>query len=86
MRYTVTSDTVGLAVGPISETATNVHEALSKARQMYETRLVNVAIADEAGNKIDGDELMVCMTGKKTITEDLRAAPHPHQSTSDDAE
>jgi hypothetical protein len=86
MRYTVTSDTVGLAVGPISETATNVHEALGKARQMYETGLANVAIADEAGNKIDGDELMVCIMGRKTITEDLRAAPHPHQSMLDDAE
>ena len=86
MRYTVTSDTVGLAVGPISETATNVHEALSKARQMRETGLANVAIADEAGNKIDGDELVDCITGKKTITEDLRATPHSHQSMSDDAE
>jgi hypothetical protein len=86
MPYTVTSDTVGLAVGPISETATNVHEALSKARQMYETGLANVAIADEAGKKIDGDELMACITGKKTITEDLRATPHSHQSISDDAE
>jgi len=33
MPYTITSDTVGLAVGPVSETAINVHEALSKARQ-----------------------------------------------------
>jgi len=47
MRYTVTSDTVGLAVGPVSETANDVHEALSKARQMYETGLVNVSIKDQ---------------------------------------
>jgi hypothetical protein len=78
MPYTVTSDTVGLALGPISETATNLHEALSKARQMCETGLANVAIADEAGNKIDGVELMACITGKKTITEDLRTTPHSH--------
>jgi hypothetical protein len=72
MGYTVTSDTVGLAIGPISETANDVHQALSKARQMYETGLVNVSIKDQAGRKIDGDELLACITGKKTITEDLR--------------
>jgi len=83
MPYIVTSDTVGFAIGPIAEIA---KDALSKARQMRETGLANVAIADEAGNKIDGDELVDCITGKKTITEDLRATPHSHQSMSDDAE
>jgi hypothetical protein len=74
MPYTVTSDdTVGLAIGPISEEANDVHEALSKARQIYETGLVNVSIRDEAGHKIDGDELLACITGKKTITNDLQA-------------
>jgi hypothetical protein len=73
VAYTVTSDTVGLAVGPISETVNDLHEALNKARQMYETGLVNVSIADEAGHKIDGDALVDCITGKKKIIEDLRA-------------
>jgi predicted AlkP superfamily pyrophosphatase or phosphodiesterase len=73
MIYTVASDTVGLAVGPISETANDVHEALTKARQMYETGLVNVSIQDQAGHKIDGDELLECITRKKTITNDLQA-------------
>jgi hypothetical protein len=73
MPYTVTSDTVGLAIGPVLETANDVHEALSKARQMYETGLVNVSIKDQAGHKIDGDELVACITGKKTITNDLQA-------------
>jgi hypothetical protein len=73
MPYTVSSDTLGLAIGPMSETANDVHEALSKARQMYETGLVNVSIEDEVGHQIDGDELLACLTGKKTITEDLRA-------------
>jgi hypothetical protein len=54
MPYTVTSDTVGLAIGPVLEIASDVHEALSKARQMYETGLVNVSIKDQAGHKIDG--------------------------------
>jgi len=74
MPYTVTSDdTAGLALGPVSEPANDVHEALSKARQMYETGPVNVSIEDQAGHKIDGDELLACMTGKKTITNDLQA-------------
>jgi 2-methylisocitrate lyase-like PEP mutase family enzyme len=64
---------VGLAVGPVSETVKNVHEALSKARQMCETGLANVSIEDQAGHKIDGDELMACISGKKSITEDLRS-------------
>jgi hypothetical protein len=74
MAYTVTSDdTVGPAIGPVLETANDVDDALGKARQMYETGLVNVSIADQAGHKIDGDELLECVTGKKKITEDLRA-------------
>jgi hypothetical protein len=73
MPYTVTSDTVGLAIGPMAETANNVQEALNRARQMFETGLANVSIEDEAGHKIEGDELVDCITGKKKITEDLRA-------------
>jgi hypothetical protein len=65
MAYTISSDTVGLAVGPISETANDVHEALSRARQMNEDGLANIVIADETGRKIDGDELLDCLTGKK---------------------
>jgi hypothetical protein len=72
MPYTVTSDTLGLAIGPVSKEANDVHEALSKARQMYETGLVNVSIKDEGGHKIDGDELLACIMGTKTITNDLQ--------------
>jgi 2-methylisocitrate lyase-like PEP mutase family enzyme len=57
----------------MAETANNVQEALNRARQMSETGLANVSIEDEAGHKIDGDELLDCITGKKKITEDLRA-------------
>jgi 2-methylisocitrate lyase-like PEP mutase family enzyme len=73
MPYTLTSDTLGLAIGPVAETTDDVHEALSKARQMYETGLVNVSIEDQVGHKIDGDELLDRITGKKTITNDLQA-------------
>jgi hypothetical protein len=34
LLYTITADTVGLAIGPMSETANEVQEALSKPRQM----------------------------------------------------
>jgi hypothetical protein len=73
MAYTVTSDTVGLAIGPVAQTANDVQEALSKARQMYDAGLANVSIADQAGHKIDGNELLDCIAGKKKITDDLRA-------------
>jgi 2-methylisocitrate lyase-like PEP mutase family enzyme len=73
MPYTVTADTVGLAIGLVAETANNVNEALNKARQMYEDGLANVSIEDQAGHKIAGDELLECVTGKKKITNDLQA-------------
>ena len=69
MPYTISSDTVGLAIGPVSETADNLREALRKARQMYETGLVNICISDRTGRSIDGDELLACITGNKQITE-----------------
>lgn len=73
MPYTITSDSVGLAIGSMADTANDVHDALTKARQMYEDGLANVTITDQAGRKIDGDELLDCMMGKKTLTEDLQA-------------
>ena len=73
MPYTVTGDSVGLAIGPVSETAEDVHEALRKARLMYDDGLADVSITDQAGHKIDGDDLLDCLTGRKKITEDLRA-------------
>ena len=73
MTYTITSDTVGPALDDLSESANDVHEALRKARQMHETGLVNVSIKDEAGHKIEGDELLACLTGEKMITNDLQA-------------
>ena len=57
----------------MAETTNDVQEALNRARQMCEAGLANVSIEDEAGHKIDGDELLACITGKKMITEDLRA-------------
>ena len=65
MVYIITSDTVGLAIGPMSETANDAQEALNKAREMYEDGLANISIEDGSGHQIDGDELLACMTGKR---------------------
>jgi hypothetical protein len=73
MTYIITGDTVGLALGAVSESATDVHEALTKARQMYETGMANITIKDEAGHEIEGDDLVVCIMGTKSISEDLQA-------------
>jgi CobQ-like glutamine amidotransferase family enzyme len=48
----------------MSETASDVLEALNKARQMCVPGLANVSIEDQAGHKIDGDELLDCITKK----------------------
>jgi hypothetical protein len=40
---------------------------------MYEDGLANVTIADETGRRIDGDELLACLMGKREITGDLQA-------------
>ena len=73
MAYTITSDSVGLAIGPVAETANDVLEALKKASQMCDEGMANVSIEDQAGHKIDGDDLLDCITGRKKITDDLRA-------------
>ena len=73
MAYIITSETLGLALDALSETANDVHEALTKARQMYETGMANITIKDEAGHKIEGDDLVACIMGTKSISEDLQA-------------
>ncbi len=73
MPYTITGDSVGLAIDSMADTANDVHDALTKARQMYEDGLANVTITDQGGHKLHGDELLDCMMGKKRLTEDLQA-------------
>jgi hypothetical protein len=51
MAYTISSDSVGLAIDSTAETASDVHEALRIARRMYEEGLANVAIADQAATE-----------------------------------
>ena len=43
MAYTVTSDTLGLALGTCLDFATDVHEAITKARQMFDIGFVNIS-------------------------------------------
>jgi hypothetical protein len=40
---------------------------------MHAAGLSNIAIKDDAGHQIDGDDLLDCITGKKSITPDLEA-------------
>lgn len=75
MAYTVTSDTLGLALGTCLDFATDVHEAITKARQMFDIGFVNISIKNETGRGIEGPELLACIMGTRTITEDLRAMP-----------
>jgi len=42
MAYIITRETVGLAIGPISETANDVEEALGKAREMHQEGSANI--------------------------------------------
>jgi hypothetical protein len=63
MPYTISGETVGLAIGPVSEAATDVHEVLGK----QEMGLANVSIKDDAGRKIVGDELVDCIDRKSKL-------------------
>ena len=51
MLYIVTIDTVGLAIGSMSETANDVDEALNKARQMYEDGWQTFQLKTNPGTK-----------------------------------
>lgn len=73
MEYIITGETMALALGEVSQSATDVQDALRKARQMYDIGFVNVTIKNEGDHKIDGDELLACIMGTKSITEDLQA-------------
>ena len=56
-----------------SAQAPTAYGALRKARQMHAVGLPNIAINDDAGHQIDGDDLLDCITGKKPITPDLES-------------
>jgi hypothetical protein len=52
-------------------------DALTHACRLIDQQVPNVAIMDENGNSISGDELISCCKGDKEITADLRAVAVP---------
>ena len=73
MAYTITSQAKNGALDAHSAQAPTAYGALRKARQMHAAGLQNIAIKNDAGHQIDGDDLLDCITGKKSITPDLEA-------------
>jgi hypothetical protein len=73
MAYTITSRGKNGAPDARSARAPTAYGALRKARQMHAAGLSNIAIKDDAGHQIDGDDLLDCITGKKVITPYLEA-------------
>ena len=47
--------------------------ALERAGQLVSDNYFALAIRDEKGNVISGDELLACYLGVKSLTSDLRA-------------
>jgi hypothetical protein len=57
----------------IGKKVRHIHEALEEARHMVQRGMANVSIQDDAGNTIDGDDLLGCVKGEKVLSDDLRA-------------
>jgi hypothetical protein len=72
MAYTIAGQTKSEGLGALAQSADDVYEALRKARQMRDTGLVNISIEDNAGHKIDGDDLLACVKGEKSLSADLK--------------
>jgi hypothetical protein len=64
----------GDGMSDIRQGARDVEEALLKARHMVLAGLARVAIEDEHGNTITGDELAACCQGRMVLSKDLKAA------------
>ena len=79
MRYFVTSDESD--AGGKARAAAQPQElyefddAIAHAYRLVDDGKHNVAIHDEAGNSISGDDLIACYNGEKQPTADLKAAP-----------
>ena len=50
--------------------------AIIHAYRLMDEGKLDVAIQDELGNSIRGDELAACYRGEKRLTTDLRAVPN----------
>jgi hypothetical protein len=77
MRYFVTldgSDASGKAAAEPSK-AYEFDDAIAHAYRLIDDGKHNVAIRDEAGHSISGDDLIACYNGEKQPTADLKAVP-----------
>jgi hypothetical protein len=73
MGYIVSGTTKSAGLGAMSKPAPDAQEALRKAQQMINDGMVGVSIQDNAGHKIEGDDLAACIEGRKSLSDDLRA-------------
>jgi hypothetical protein len=69
MTYVITRG-IGVAV---VEMAPTLESALERAGQLVSEDFANVAIHDEKGNRISGDDLVACYLGVMKLTPDLSA-------------
>jgi hypothetical protein len=80
MPYTVTFgrfDEHGKAMAGIIDQPFELSDALNHACRLLSEGEQDVAIQDGSGRSIQGDELIACCQGEKTLTPDLRAIPKP---------
>jgi hypothetical protein len=78
LSYFVTFGKLGPAArDPGDDKPLNLGEALSRAYQMLDVGMRDVAIRDDKGNSIGGEDLMACWRGDKEATSDLKAVPSP---------
>lgn len=57
----------------IGKKVRHINEALTEARYMDQRGMTNISIQDDAGNSIDGNDLLACVKGEKVLSDDLRA-------------
>jgi hypothetical protein len=69
MTYRVTCRDRPVAVGP----SINLKAALQEAWLRISAGDIDVAVQDDIGNSIRGEELAACCRGEKRLTVDLRA-------------
>jgi hypothetical protein len=69
MAYVITR---GMGV-PVVEVIPTLESALARAGQLVSEHFANVAIHDEKGNRISGDDLIACYLGVLKLTPDLCA-------------
>jgi hypothetical protein len=53
----------------IGKKVLNIHEVLEEARCVVQQGMTNVSIQDNAGHKIDGNDLLACVKGEKVLSE-----------------